>query len=157
MITKLAVAITAFMLGISVILIFTFIVIPNIIMTAQKSLKRISPWSSTIKQWYSPPSSIYPTRLSLPFEQPIEESGPAFRFPRDCFANVLTENEDIVGRITLDALDINYLVTQATDNEYYLQMGYDRKNNSSGAIFLDYRCNIELDPLRATIYSTVII
>jgi sortase B len=147
---KLVVVITAVLLGISIILICAFVVIPNIISNSTKKIEQDFAeelFQKTVEEAPSPAETAELAQAA--FEQPpIEPAASALRFPRDCFAGVLGENDDIVGRISMDALNINYLVTQATDNDYYLHMGYDRKKSSSGAIFLDYRCNIDLDSLK---------
>ena len=148
---KIIVVTVAIMLGISTILVGAFIVLPSIIMDSTKPLEQeiaAELYDITLE---SPPEAVVPAEtVQAAFEQPNPEASkaPAIRFPRDSFAAVLDINEDIVGRISIDALGINYLVTQGVDNDYYLHMGYDRKKNASGAIFLDYRCNIGLDPLK---------
>ena len=147
---KFAIVITAALLGISIILICAFVIIPNIISNSTKKIEQDFAEELFQKTVEDAPSPAQTAELAqAAFEQPpIEPAAFALRFPRDCFAGVLAENDDIVGRISMDALNINYLVTQATDNDYYLHMGYDRKKSSSGAIFLDYRCNIDLDSLK---------
>lgn len=147
---KVIVVATAILLGISAILVGAFVVLPGIISDSTKPLEQdfaADLYDITLE---SPPMAAPAETAQAAFEQPEPEvsKAPAVRFPRDSFAAVLDINEDIVGRVSIDALDINYLVTQGLDNDYYLHMGYDRKKNSSGAIFLDYRCNIDLDPLK---------
>ncbi len=146
---KLILVVTAILLGLSVILICALVVIPNIISNSTRKIEQdfaAELYQKTVEKAPEPAETPEPAQEA--FEQPLIESAAALRFPRDSFAGVLAENDDIVGRISIDALDINYLVTQAMDNDYYLHKGYDRKKSSSGAIFLDYRCNIDVDPLR---------
>lgn len=145
--TKIIIVTTAILLGVSIILIGAFVVLPTIISDSTKQIEQdyaVELYKKTVE---NPPATTAGT-IEAAFEQPGQPSVPALRFPRDNFASVLEVNEDIVGRISIDSLDINYLVTQGTDNDYYLHMGYDRKKSSSGSIFLDYRCNIDLDPLK---------
>lgn len=151
LLTKILVVATAILLGISVILIGAFIVLPGIISNSTKQLERDYASELYNKTVENPPQPASTEGIvEAAFEQPATETSksPGIRFPRDSFASVLDVNEDIVGRISIEALGINYLVTQGIDNEYYLHMGYDRKKSSSGAIFLDYRCNIDLDTLK---------
>lgn len=151
--TKIAIVVTAILLGFTLILIGAFVVLPRIISESTKMKDEDFALELYDKTLESPPVPTTAAAVPEPtvqpaFEQPKVSEEPAPHFPRDSFASVLEINEDIVGRIGIDDLGINYLVTQGTDNDYYLHMGYDRKKNSNGAIFLDYRCNIDLDPLK---------
>ena len=51
-------------------------------------------------------------------------------------------NPDTVGWIQVMNTNINYPFVQTTDNDYYLNHSFYKKNNSAGWIFLDYRNNI---------------
>lgn len=51
--------------------------------------------------------------------------------------------ENLVGEIAIPAVDINYLVVQSEDNEYYLHRDVWQEDSDSGAIFGDYRNNFE--------------
>ncbi len=53
------------------------------------------------------------------------------------------QNSDIVGWITIPNTEVNNPVYQTTDNQYYVTHDMDKKNNSYGALFLDYRCKID--------------
>lgn len=52
-------------------------------------------------------------------------------------------NSDIVGTIKIEGTDIDTMLVQAKDNEYYLNHSYDKSSNSMGAIFIDYRNSLE--------------
>jgi len=151
--TKIAIVVTAILLGFTLILIGAFVVLPHIISESTRKLDEgfaLELYDKTLETQPAPtiaPAQGEPTAQAA-FVQPEPTQTPAPRFPRDSFASVLAVNDDIVGRISIDALNINYLVTQGTNNDEYLHIGYDRKKNSSGAIFLDYRCNIDLNPLK---------
>jgi len=75
-------------------------------------------------------------------QQAFTQSDQVVLLPRDSFLSVLATNSDIIGRVSI-APDIKYLVTQTTDNEYYLEKGYNHENSREGAIFLDYRCDAD--------------
>lgn len=51
-------------------------------------------------------------------------------------------NGEVVAWLYCENTPISYPVVQATDNEYYLTHGFDRKKSESGALFLDCRNNI---------------
>ena len=48
-------------------------------------------------------------------------------------------NIDTVGFIKIRNTNVNYPVVQSSDNDYYLDHSYTKENSSAGAIFLDYR------------------
>lgn len=47
------------------------------------------------------------------------------------------ENEDVVGWIKFEQMDISYPIMQGEDNDYYLEHTYKGKENSSGSIFME--------------------
>ncbi len=51
-------------------------------------------------------------------------------------------NPDTVGYIKIDHTVIDYPVVQSSDNDYYITHGFDRLESTAGAIFMDYRCDI---------------
>ncbi len=57
------------------------------------------------------------------------------------FDGLLSENEDVVGWITVDGIDvINYPILQGTNNNHYLHYNIEGNYASSGSIFLDSGC-----------------
>lgn len=73
----------------------------------------------------------------------LSEYGTGSRFetmenPVD-FDSLQSINEDVIGWIRMDAVDtINYPIVQGTDNDYYLYRTFERTDNFSGSIFMDY-------------------
>ena len=59
------------------------------------------------------------------------------------FDYLKTLNSDIVGWISIDNTEVNNPVYQTYDNQYYVTHDMEKKSNSYGALFLDYRCNID--------------
>ena len=57
------------------------------------------------------------------------------------FDKLKSINEDVKGWIKLNGTNINYPFVQASDNKYYLTHSFDKKKNSAGWVFLDYRNN----------------
>jgi len=162
LLTKIAIAVTAILLGFMLIFVGAFVWLPNLISKNVKDPAEdvaLALYDRTLEAMTSaapapPKPSVQPAVVqSVPSEEPPPEDtdpedNPDFQFPRDSFADALKLNEDVVGRISMDAADIHYLVVQGDDNEYYLRRGYDRKKTRSGAIFLDYRCTIGPEPLK---------
>lgn len=58
------------------------------------------------------------------------------------FNNLLKRNPDTIGWVKLEGTSINYPFVQTTDNDYYLTHSFNKKNNDSGWVYLDYRNNI---------------
>lgn len=63
------------------------------------------------------------------------------------------QNQDTVGWIQVNGTNINYPIVQSTDNDYYLTHSYDKKYNSAGWVFLDYRNNIDTLDKNTIIYA----
>lgn len=55
------------------------------------------------------------------------------------FEKLLKKNKDTVGWLTVNNTKIDYPVVQANTNSYYLNRDYNKKKNSMGWIFMDYR------------------
>lgn len=67
--------------------------------------------------------------------------------------SLLEINEDFVCWIEIPGVDISYPVVQAANNSYYLNRTYNGEINSSGAIFMDSRCNADLSDVHTIIYG----
>lgn len=62
------------------------------------------------------------------------------------FNKLLQINQETAGWIRVEGTNIDYPFAQAKDNKFYLKHSFDRRYNSSGWVFLDYRNTInELD------------
>ncbi|MCH5299099.1 MAG: class B sortase [Ruminococcus sp.] len=62
-------------------------------------------------------------------------------------------NSDVVAWIKLDDSVIDYPVAQCDDNDYYLKHLFNKQENSSGSIFLDYRNNPDFSDRNSVIYG----
>jgi len=80
-----------------------------------------------------------------PADKPLMDECPLLR---ERYALAHEQNPDVIGRISMDAAGIDYIVAQGTDNLHYLTTNLQGKKSKSGAIFLDYRCDIESLPKR---------
>ena len=58
------------------------------------------------------------------------------------FTNLLNINSDTKGWIQVNGTNINYPFVQSTDNEYYLKRDFNKKSNSAGWVYMDYRNDI---------------
>lgn len=59
------------------------------------------------------------------------------------FTNLLSINSDTKGWIQVNGTNINYPFVQTIDNEYYLKRDFNKKNNSAGWVYMDYRNDVE--------------
>lgn len=55
------------------------------------------------------------------------------------FSSLKDENPDTVGYIKVNGTNIDYVVVQGNDNDYYLNHNFFKEYNRAGWIFLDYR------------------
>lgn len=62
------------------------------------------------------------------------------------------DNEDIVGIINIKGTDINEVILQGNDNEYYLNHNIYKKYDIKGSVYLDYRVDIN-NSKKKIIYS----
>ncbi len=54
----------------------------------------------------------------------------------------MDQNSDTVGYIRIEGTNIDYPVVQSDNNEYYINRDFETCPNKSGAIFLDFRCDV---------------
>lgn len=52
------------------------------------------------------------------------------------------KNTDVIGVISIPGTDINYPVLKGENNDFYLNHDVNKKKNSVGSVFMDYRNNI---------------
>jgi len=64
---------------------------------------------------------------------------------RPGFEELLAENNDVVGWITIDDTKIDYPIVQGKDNETYLNRNFFHEETRAGSIFMDYRNDVKSD------------
>ena len=57
------------------------------------------------------------------------------------FDDLKNQNDSTIGWIQVNGTNINYPFVQTTDNDYYLSHSFNKKYNSAGWVFMDYRNN----------------
>jgi len=62
-------------------------------------------------------------------------------------------NKDYIGWIEIDELSISYPMVKGKDNDYYLRHSFNRKSSRHGAIFMDYRNQIDFSDQHIVIYG----
>ncbi len=89
-----------------------------------------------------------PVRESAPVEPTVEMAPIIVDFHA-----LRQENEDIVAWIYCADTPIHYPIVQSGDNSYYLRRLLNGNYNTSGTIFLDYRCSPEFTDFNSIIYG----
>jgi len=69
------------------------------------------------------------------------------------FASLKNINNDVIGWIYIDNLNISYPILQGVDNDFYLKHMVDGSYNNAGSIYLDYRNNHDLSSKHNIIYG----
>lgn len=88
---------------------------------------------------------------SQPIEE-IEADSETLTYIKAKLSALRVQNNDLVGWISIPDTRIDYPVVHTTDNEYYLNHGFDRSYLAAGSIFVDYRNSKDLSEN----YNTVI-
>ena len=69
------------------------------------------------------------------------------------YQSLVVINSDCVGWIQIPGTDINYPVVQAADNEFYLTHNFNRETAACGAIFMDYRNDVDAKAEHLILYG----
>lgn len=69
------------------------------------------------------------------------------------YDSLLAINSDCIGWIRIDGTDIDYPIVQAADNSYYLHHNFNQESAICGAIFMDYRNDIDLTREHLILYG----
>jgi len=69
------------------------------------------------------------------------------------FTSLQAINEDVIGWIEVEALDINYPIVIGDDNDYYLHRTFRHQDNFAGSIFMDYLCRSDFSGRNTIIYG----
>ena len=67
--------------------------------------------------------------------------------------NLINQNNETIGWIKVPNTEINYPVVQTKDNTYYLNYDFEKKENTAGWIFLDYRNKLDNSDNNYIIYG----
>lgn len=69
------------------------------------------------------------------------------------FTELKKLNSDIIGWIIIEGTQINYPIVQSSNNSYYLNHSVEKKWNSLGSIFADYRSSSDFSDYNTFIYG----
>lgn len=82
-------------------------------------------------------------------EMVVTETQPQETYPAEPaevqpkYREAYTQNNDMIGWITVPNTTINHPVMQADDNDYYLKRNFYKTVKRGGAIFMDYRNSVD--------------
>lgn len=62
-------------------------------------------------------------------------------------------NEDFVGWLYYEPLELSYPIVRGNDNDYYTHYTFENEKNSSGAIFMDFLNKPDMDNYNTIIYG----
>lgn len=86
-------------------------------------------------------------------QAPVTEPAAEETLPMIDFQGLKAYNEDAVGWIYCADTPINYPVLQGDDNDYYLRHMINGEYNIAGSVFMDFRCDPEMNGLNTIIYG----
>lgn len=69
------------------------------------------------------------------------------------FTELLKKNTDTIAWINVNNTNINYPIVQTTNNNYYLNHSFNKKQNDAGWVFMDYRNNKNFENKNTIIYA----
>ncbi len=62
-------------------------------------------------------------------------------------------NEDIVGWLYIETLDISYPIVQGSDNDFYLHHTFEKTDNFAGSIFVEYQNSGDFSDPNTIVYG----
>ncbi len=86
----------------------------------------------------------------------LAEEYPEVVFPdgmREKYAELYAENQDFVGWITVDGLDISLPVVRGENNKKYLKTNFNGKSDKYGSIFMNCTNNVEVLDFNTTLFG----
>ena len=69
------------------------------------------------------------------------------------FEKLKTINDETIGWLKVNGTNIEYAVVKAKDNSYYLNHNFEKKYNTAGWIFADYKNNFDRTDKNIVIYG----
>jgi len=111
-----------------------------------------TPQASEQKPAVSQPEADSEDAPALPSIEKTEPELPAVPIEVD-FVGLLELNSETAGWLYCEGTVINYPIARAADNSKYLHRMLDGSYNSSGTLFMDYRCEADFTSDNTLIYG----
>lgn len=87
-------------------------------------------------------SIISQTTVPTETETTVTETEPPPLVVLENMKSSLEQNPDVAGWITIENTNVDNVVLQTADNEYYMDKDFNGNWNIAGQLFVDYRCNL---------------
>src|SRR5699024_6214330 len=87
------------------------------------------------------------------FYNEIDEAGHGMVSVCSGFDTLLSLNDYVVCRITINGIQIAYPILKLEDNDAYLTTNFEGRVSRAGSIFLDYRIDILCNDLNTVMYG----
>ena len=110
----------------------------------------LEPSTTTPTKTPSPTSTVIPTKTPNPYAAEFARISKDFK---QDFTALQTINPDIKAWIEVEAVGINHPVLLGPDNEYYLTIGFDKKEAKMGSIYFDMRFKLDMTDQNVVIYG----
>ena len=109
----------------------------------------------TLTPAITPPITEPPASTLTPTPTPLPTPTPTPKVIQQVFEELRSQynNDDIIGYLKIPDTSIDYPVTQAVDNAYYLHHDINKNASEAGWIFMDYENDIENDDPNIIIYG----
>lgn len=75
-------------------------------------------------------------------ETTVTETEPPPLVVLESMTDLLTQNPDTAGWVSVPNTNINDVVVQGSDNDYYLSRDFNGNKNKAGTLYADYRCTV---------------
>jgi sortase B len=132
----MAIAAIVFLLSVYKVLVYTFDRYENL--KTSSEMKELY-YYDTVK---AGSNQIVPETESIEFVQTLDLPPDQQVRVQNKFVELTKKNEDIVGWLKIENTAIDYPVTQAEDNDFYLDKDVSKNANAAGSIFMDFRNNV---------------
>lgn len=87
---------------------------------------------------------------SIVIDETIEEKEEQYKID---FDTLKSQNNETIGYLKVNNTNVDYIVTQAKNNDYYLNHNFNKEWNRSGWIFADYRNKLDGTDTNIIIYG----
>ncbi len=121
------------------VLIIAVIVLAGYFIQQAKNRRQIE----DLRNQHTEISIISQTTTTAPeTETTVTETEPPPLVVLENMQSLVDQNPNVAGWITVANTNIDNVVLQTTDNDYYMDKDFNGNWNIAGQIFVDYRCNI---------------
>lgn len=122
----------------TLILIVALVILAGYFIQQARNQKQID----DLRKQHTEISVISQTTVPPETETTVVETEPPPLVVLENMESLVEQNPDVAGWLTVANTNIDNVVLQTTDNEYYMDKDFNGNWNIAGQVFVDYRCNI---------------